>query len=856
MNESSTDLSMDVESLEDQLDSLFHELELAILWKRPSILFAIYNSTDMRRMAQDALEKLILQSGQDVVHYQIEYEENLNLTQFVSEIKHKENSVFYIDPLNSEGKNSQIGHLISVLNSCRGYLVEHLVRVVFWLTENEALNIAQQAPDFWSSRHRIFEFVHEQAVEEGLSVDQAIPLLEKGEKIPMAISSALNDEGISCESALVFDLSEGDEPTVAGINLLLMLGVENWKEGNYQKACEPLQAALAIAEQAGNQAHQAMCHKAIALVRSDSGEFDEAIQAYTQVVVLEPENVAIWNNIGSLCQKAGRSEEALNAYNKALKMDPNDPVSWNGLGNLYTSTGRLEEAITSYRKAIQFNADYITPWVKLADVLSRQNRNEDALYAYMKTVEMDKKNIHAWSEIGSIYFKAGSYEQAIDAYKKAMMLGVASAALYTNMAYAYTYTGYHADAIPLYQKAIELNNDNIEKAVLWNKLGDAHRRVNDYENAVAAYEMADKLSTTLGEVAQALVIQAPAEHAFDGEAAQVMEATVIEQTDVVQTVEKVDVVDEDPTTKAQVEPGEVDLPVIIIEEDQELGQTEALENESANVAQATELEVVVSVESASASQQSEDVVYTIAELETAFSSVPVESAPHLDPESAHLWAQLGSTYVKAGVMDRAIDAYHKAVNLDPTNGQTYYHLAQAYAQKMDLAEAVLFYRKSVELFPSYKDKAISFSRLGDLYRQMKDFANALEAFDVAIGLDPGNETILSGLTKIQEDLDQFRSLIRMPSTTEMTQSLDDHGDEKMLEAIETPAAEVVVDVIEQAAVVQDEPKIIVGEPVSQAASPINTNLNNANVWNELFNIYFTNRADDKISLAQPVSILV
>lgn len=781
MNDPTLDMNVDVETLEDQLDSIYYELDLALRWKRPSILFAIYKSKVVRKSAQASLEKAILESGQEVIHYQIEYEENLNLTQFVTEIAHKENTVFYIDPLNSEGKNSQIGHLISILNSCRGYLVDHLVRVVFWLTENEALNVAHQAPDFWASRHRVFDFVHDPVAEKSEPVDQAAFRLEKGKNMPATRSVASSDEDIPGASALVLDLSEGEEPTISGINLLLMMGVANWKEGNHEKACEPLQAALAIAKKSGHKAHQALCYKAIALVKSDSGKNDEAIQAYNQVVALAPENVTIWNNIGSLYQKVGQFDQAFNAFNNALKQDPNDPVSWNGLGSVYASTGQLDDAIGCFRKAIQFNAGYMTPWVKLGNVLLRQNRNEDALYAFLRTVEMDNKNVHAWSEIGSIYFKAGSFEQAVDAYKKALILGVDSAALFTNLADAYTHTGNYAEAIPNFQKAIERETGNNEKATLWNKLGDVYRRASDYEYAVSAYETADKLSTTLGDVAPATMPVTKQE-----EALQAVEKEIAAETD------------------QDVDPDE-SLALLVVEEIQ---------------AQAAGLEQTVKpVASASAPalptlQRVEDVLEPV-------SAIP--SLSQSNPANAQLWTRLGSNYMKAGATDRAIDAYHKAVNLDPNNGQTCCTLAQAYAQKMDLTEAVSFYRKSVELFPSYQDKALSLTRIGDLYRQMKEFVDALEAFELALGFDPDNATILSGLCKIQEDLDQFSSLPGKPANLD-----PDHDDEPVVESIENPV-----------------PELAVAQAPAEAIAPIKINLNNANVWNELGNIFAKSKAYDE-----------
>lgn len=749
MNEQDSTGNLDFETPEEQIDSIYHELELARQWNRPSILIAVYNSTNVRKTAQDALEAQILKSGQDVTHYQIEYDDNLNLPAFIEEITIRKNSIFYIDPQDSEGKNSQIGQLIEMVNACKGYLVDHLVRVVFWLTGKEALSVAHQAPDFWASRHRVFEFFREQAIKETKSVVPAKSRPEPEVRKPMMKPKPANENPIPSESLLAFDLSEGNEPSISGINLLLMLGVSNWKDGNLEKACEPLKTALAIAEKSGNKTHQAMCQKAIALVKTDNGDIDEALSAYKQVVDLGQADTVVWNNIGSLSLKSGQFAEAQNAYKNALKAEPEDPVSWNGLGSAYAGSNQFEEAIGSYRKAIQFNSGFVTPWVGLADVLSRQNRNEDALYAYMRTIEMDKKNVHAWSEIGSIYFKAGSYEQAIDAYRKAMMLGDETETVVANLARAYSQAGYYPESVSLFQKVLGSDQNDGEKAELWNGLGDVYRRMNEYEKAVAAYEMADRLTTRVEEVLPAA----------------------------------------EQNPKLDVDATEVSPEF-----------HESLEQESE----------IISVRQA---------------------SDPVNR------ENAKLWVRLGNTYLKAKAADRAISAFRKAIELDPANGELYNRLAELYKQRSDLDQAVLMYRKSVDILTDLKAKAASFSQIGELQREMKEYASALEAFETAIGLDPDNPEFISGLGKIQDDLDRLTGgattqdadevgKIEAPATTSLQQEPGVRLDESVVKKVDPEPMQVS----------ENMAKLFESNN-AKSEFPLNINLNNANVWNELGNIF-------------------
>ena len=48
-------------------------------------------------------------------------------------------------------------------------------------------------------------------------------------------------------------------------------------------------------------------------------------------------------------------------------------------------------------------------------------------------------------------------------------------------------------AIPLYQKSIELLREPKDTAMAWNRLGNAHRKLNQYEQALEAFHKADEL---------------------------------------------------------------------------------------------------------------------------------------------------------------------------------------------------------------------------------------------------------------------------------------------------------------------------------------------------------------------------
>ncbi len=113
----------------------------------------------------------------------------------------------------------------------------------------------------------------------------------------------------------------------------------------------------------------------------------------------------------------------------------------------------------------------------------------------------------------------------------------------------------------------------------------------------------------------------------------------------------------------------------------------------------------------------------------------------MDTKNAHVWNELGNVYFNTGAFDDAVIAYSKAIELDRWFAWPYSNLALTYVQKGRFVEAILLYQRSIELFKSDKDKAVSWNRLGNVYRRINDYENAIASYQRADELDPDNTTL-------------------------------------------------------------------------------------------------------------------
>ena len=89
-----------------------------------------------------------------------------------------------------------------------------------------------------------------------------------------------------------------------------------------------------------------------ALALESQGRLEEADALYREVLVVRPESVRTWVNLGNVAADLGRRAESETAYRRALAIAPDDRDALNNLAWLLLGEGtRLEEAETLATKA-------------------------------------------------------------------------------------------------------------------------------------------------------------------------------------------------------------------------------------------------------------------------------------------------------------------------------------------------------------------------------------------------------------------------------------------------------------------------------------------------------------------------
>jgi tetratricopeptide (TPR) repeat protein len=757
---------------DERVEILARELELAVKWQRPCILLLVYSSEYVRSDVEAALGNYLFDLGQKSVHLRIKDRDTADVIEFLQEFKDPANAVFFIDGFRW-GITDQAS-VYSNLNLQREFFVERQIRTIFWLTPNEIVDLAHAAPDFWAYRHRVIEFVESPKAEQVLK--QALDSAWQGTP-ELADAYEDTDAKISLRESLLTELPLGEEAGSIRANLLLTLGVLNWRKGDFEQADAQITEALEIAGKVQDPWFEAECYNAQALIKSSTERYDEAIDAYKQAIHLAPDQIFAWNNLGNLCARIGRNDEAMIAFRKAVEGNHKDPIAWNGLANLhfrlgyvddaiaayrkaiqsmptfaqpwcglgevYASVGRTEEAMKAFHKAIELNPKYVTPWIRLGVLFTKQERFREAIKAYQKALGLDAHNSALWNEIGTIHVRSEALDDAVKCFSTAIELNRGFGMAYSNLAFAYMQQGKYKETVSLLLRSIDLLEKDTDKAISWNRLAHVYRYLNDYDNALAAYQMGDRLDPGVAGSKAEFVGQASA-------AASEPIDTLPAVADAPAASAEAGAAPDDPSEDAELastpaaqQSGIPEAPAWLFNRAEA-----AVDQAVAASSEVSAIEAPEIGEPAAAVQQPEP------EPAAAPAVEPAENAPVAgkvdESMDAFKWTERGNGCFARGEFEDAIAAYNAAIQLDPTFGAPYSNLALTYLTGGRSAEAVLLYQKSIELLKSDKDKALSWNGLGNAYRCQDDYANAVTAYQKAAELDP--ET-----GGIRDQADDFRT---------------------------------------------------------------------------------------------------
>jgi len=399
-------------SFDENMRTLSDELELAIRWKRPSILLAVCKSKLSQNKAENALEKSAHKLGQGIVRINVD-EKRADVAHLIFENGSVDKSIFFVSNLDQgggdDGKNAY-----RALNINRELFIEQMVRGVFWLTLNEASNLPRFAPDFWAFRHRVIEFASSHGLTE-TSLPAGVLIWHIQDS-----TDSLQDlrEKAKFREELLNQLPDQTESVLAKIELLGTLGYLYWRLGENDRAWKSLNRGILLAEKDELSQIKSYLLNSLAILLYEKKEYQEASEIYTKILEKESQDGLLWMNLAVIGSALGKNSEAVVHGHKALRLVSTDARLWNTMGHLYIWMGKIDEAISFFKKAAELEPNVVAHPMALAVCYSllglRDESRQEILLARKNSEDQESYlNICQEAMLGSLETALGLLKAAI-----------------------------------------------------------------------------------------------------------------------------------------------------------------------------------------------------------------------------------------------------------------------------------------------------------------------------------------------------------------------------------------------------------------------------------------------------------
>lgn len=202
--------------------------------------------------------------------------------------------------------------------------------------------------------------------------------------------------------------------------------------------------------------------------------------------------------LGQVLSGSGRFDQAEKELQAGLKLEPTSDIGTLRLGRLYQRTGKNELAEQTYRRAVALRPHYWAGYSWLGALLVTEGRYQDAITQVQKAAAMAPDNPRPYYQLGGTYIYLGRYAEATTALQKAITIRPTFEA-YSNLGSAYMSLRKYDDAVNAYEQAERLGTlnyvvaGNLAHANYWAP-GRRDKSRELYERAVRLAEDAIKVN--------------------------------------------------------------------------------------------------------------------------------------------------------------------------------------------------------------------------------------------------------------------------------------------------------------------------------------------------------------------------
>jgi Flp pilus assembly protein TadD, contains TPR repeats len=156
-----------------------------------------------------------------------------------------------------------------------------------------------------------------------------------------------------------------------------------------------------------------------ALIYYNEEKYPEAINTSEQCLKIDPTCSFAWHIIGSSWGYLNQPDKAVEAFQNVVTLNPDDPIQYNVQGVALSRTGKFTEAIQAFQKATNLNPGYAAAWNNMGVTYFNMKEYDKANSAFDKAISLKPDEPEFYSNKGYSYLQKGDYNGALEVAKTA-----------------------------------------------------------------------------------------------------------------------------------------------------------------------------------------------------------------------------------------------------------------------------------------------------------------------------------------------------------------------------------------------------------------------------------------------------
>ena len=157
----------------------------------------------------------------------------------------------------------------------------------------------------------------------------------------------------------------------------------------------------------------------------NDGKYQEAITAYQQFLVKNPEFYQLHLNIGNCHKELGQNDQAIVEFNKVMEAakdtDKDKALKAKclaAIGEIHLKNQKTAKATEFFQKSIALNPKDEILAYNVAEIFFASNSNEEAVKYYDIALQIKPKWAEIYLKKGYVYMNMGDFPKAIESLKK------------------------------------------------------------------------------------------------------------------------------------------------------------------------------------------------------------------------------------------------------------------------------------------------------------------------------------------------------------------------------------------------------------------------------------------------------